>query len=492
MRAAAAHRDRGTLGSAAARWERALELADPDGEDALAIREDLAELRALAGDVDAALTLGAGALTQRRARADSPGPGAAAWSSPWAGRSSWPGATRGAHLRDARRGDRPRVRPARARRCSTPRSRSRQGSPARACAQARAALEDPELPTETCCEAHEVLGRAARLADLAPPSASSRRSRPGDATRPGLVGGARAGRAGHAGPARLDAHRPARTGPPGGGRNRVPRHRGGRRVPHRRGARRQGPGRGRPGGGAAGGAARPPPRLVDPRPRPAHRGPQPRPRARRRRDGGRAGPGHGRSAGRSRGAGRELGAGAGDARPARRRRRRGTRGAGQRGRGAARGAGPPFPALGPVGAAARGRRVSTPSGEAAREAAQRPGRGAPASTGRCWRSPGRSGPAAPTPRRRAPPTGRASRTCPATSTPTGWSTSWAGSSRPRRTGTAGASRSARCSRRCAGSPTTTALHSRPRAAPGCASSADRCRAAAAAARACPRRWPPAG
>ena len=41
------------------------------------------------------------------------------------------------------------------------------GEPALACAWACAALEDPRLPAAACCEAREVLGRAARLTDLA-------------------------------------------------------------------------------------------------------------------------------------------------------------------------------------------------------------------------------------------------------------------------------------------------------------------------------------
>ena len=163
---AAAHRDRGTLGSAAARWERALELADPDGQDALAIREDLAEVRALAGDVDAALALGAAALTQRRARADAPD------------RVLRLELALGRALLVAGRYPQARTYVERAARLDLAAARASAavlhaqieitaGEPASACAQARAALEDPELPPEACCEAREVLGRAARLADLA-------------------------------------------------------------------------------------------------------------------------------------------------------------------------------------------------------------------------------------------------------------------------------------------------------------------------------------
>jgi DNA-binding CsgD family transcriptional regulator/tetratricopeptide (TPR) repeat protein len=72
LRAAETARDQGALATAAARAERALEHLAAVGGDTLAVREDLATVHALAGDVDAAIDLGSVALEQRRERADAP------------------------------------------------------------------------------------------------------------------------------------------------------------------------------------------------------------------------------------------------------------------------------------------------------------------------------------------------------------------------------------------------------------------------------------
>ena len=71
--AAGRARNRGALASAAARLERAYELARAEPELLLDVQEELAQVRALAGHIDDALDLGGGALRARRARGDAPG-----------------------------------------------------------------------------------------------------------------------------------------------------------------------------------------------------------------------------------------------------------------------------------------------------------------------------------------------------------------------------------------------------------------------------------
>lgn len=71
--AAGLARDRGALATAAARLEHAASLQGADAGLELSVREHLAEVRALSGDVDAALELAGPALAARRARADAPG-----------------------------------------------------------------------------------------------------------------------------------------------------------------------------------------------------------------------------------------------------------------------------------------------------------------------------------------------------------------------------------------------------------------------------------
>ncbi|MDN5933083.1 MAG: DUF2791 family P-loop domain-containing protein, partial [Pseudonocardia sp.] len=156
-------RDRGALATAAARLERALELFGP-ADDTLPAREDLVTVRALAGDVDAALELGVPALGERTARAAGPPPRVALEHA------------RGRALLVAGRHGEARARAARAAHAAGTSSAAATvlqaqiavsaGDPHAAGAGARAVLDGPDLPPALACEAWEVLGRAARLHDV--------------------------------------------------------------------------------------------------------------------------------------------------------------------------------------------------------------------------------------------------------------------------------------------------------------------------------------
>ncbi len=172
VRIAAEQRDRGALGSAAAYLERALDLLagvpdDPGtAQQILEAREDLAEVHARAGDVDAALGLATPALAERHRRADAPDRilrleltlgRALLVAGRFAGARAHASRAAVVTVADA----------AAAAAVLQARIDVAAGDPHRAQERARAAMAGTALPPEARCEAHEVLGQTARLSYLA-------------------------------------------------------------------------------------------------------------------------------------------------------------------------------------------------------------------------------------------------------------------------------------------------------------------------------------
>jgi DNA-binding CsgD family transcriptional regulator len=167
LRAAGDARRRGALSGAAMRLERALELLGADAPERGTVLRRLAEVRALAGDVDGALTDAASARAFPTASPEEAIDVDLAVGRALVAAGRAPEASvhaERAHERAYERADRERVAGATLLAAS---ARLARGDVAAAQRLATTVHGQSELPAEQCCEALELLGRCARLHDVA-------------------------------------------------------------------------------------------------------------------------------------------------------------------------------------------------------------------------------------------------------------------------------------------------------------------------------------